>query len=210
MTKRFRRAVYSMLFADRRGSACVPCRCRVGCPARRLGTLRLAAIPILTTKTMSATREHPPRKSSSPSNPVVFGCLAFTFGAPLVAALVWPSVMLVAWSVINGPKWETLTLCAGMVLLILGASFFLGYFLPATLAGGIMGAIGTRIRRRWFVLLGTIVGTGLMVGYVLLQSYLLTDGEIGGINGIAILDSILTSAVMSHWLHRRLERAHLS
>ena len=33
---------------------------------------------------------------------------------------------------------------------------------------------------------------------------------VGGINVIAILDSIVTSAVMSHWLHRRLERAHLS
>ena len=35
---------------------------------------------------------------------------------------------------------------------------------------------------------------------------LLNDDEIGGINMIAILDSFVTSAVMSHWLHRRLER----
>ncbi|RQR32934.1 MULTISPECIES: hypothetical protein [unclassified Burkholderia] len=156
---------------------------------------------------MHTTLERPPRQSSRLSNPVVLGCVSFTLGAPLVAALVWPAVMLVAWSVINGPQWDTLKLCASMVLMILGASFVFGYVLPATLAGGIMGAIGTRIGRRWFVLLGMIVGTGLMVGYVLLQSHLLNDDEIGGINVIAILDSIVTSAVMSRWLHRRLERA---
>ncbi|RQR29779.1 hypothetical protein DIE23_21480 [Burkholderia sp. Bp9143] len=155
---------------------------------------------------MSTALERPPRKSSRLSNHIVLGCVSFAFGAPLVAALVWPGVMLIAWSVINGPQWDTLKLCAGMVPLIFVASFVFGYFLPATIAGGIMGAIGTRIRRRGFVLLGVIAGTGLMVGYVLLLTHLMNDDEIGGINVIAILDSFVTSAVMSRWLHRRLER----
>lgn len=157
-------------------------------------------------KTMSATLESPTRPPSPPSRPAVLGCVSFAVGGPLVAALVWPGFMLIAWSVIDGPQWKTLALCAGMVPMIFFASFVLGYFLPAMVAGGIMGAIGTRIRRRWFVLLGMVVGTGSMIGYVLLQTYLLKADEIGGINGIAILDSFLTSAVMSHWLHRRLAR----
>ncbi|MEN2474216.1 hypothetical protein [Burkholderia sp. GS2Y] len=157
-------------------------------------------------KNMSATLDRPPRKPLRASSPVVFGCLSFAVGGPLVAALVWPSVMLVAWSVIHGPQWDTLKLCAGMVLMVFVASFVFGYFLPAAVAGGIMGAIGTRIRRRWFVLLGIVVGTASMIGYVLLQTYLLKLDEIGGIDWIAILDSFVTSGVMSHWLHRRLER----
>ncbi|QTD91700.1 hypothetical protein J4G50_25935 [Burkholderia anthina] len=204
MTRRSGRAVYSMLFAYRRAWLA---RGRIGCAPCRLGTLRHAAIPIPTTQTMSATLERPPRKSSRSSAPVVFGCVSFAVGAPLVAALVWPLVMLVAWSVIDGPQWDTLKLCAGMVPLIFVASFLFGYVLPAIVAGGIMGAIGTRIRRRGFVLLGVIVGASAMTGYALLKAFLLGMDEIGGIDGVAILDSFVTSAVMSHWLHRRLERA---
>ncbi|WP_322023983.1 hypothetical protein [Burkholderia sp. BCC1977] len=155
---------------------------------------------------MSTALERPPRKSSRLSSHVVLGCVSFTLGAPLVAALVWPGVMLIVWTLMDGPEWATLKLCAGMVPLIFFASFVFGYFLPATIAGGIMAAIGTRIRRRWFVLLGIIVGTGLMVAYVLLLTHLMNTDEIGGINVIAILDSFLTSAMMSRWLHRRLER----
>lgn len=33
-----------------------------------------------------------------------------------------------------------------------------------------------------------------------------TPDKVGDINAIATLDAIVTSAVMSHWLHRRLER----
>ncbi|WP_338156595.1 hypothetical protein [Burkholderia stabilis] len=157
-------------------------------------------------KNMSATVDRPPRKPLRASSPVVFGCLSFAFGGPLVAALVWPSVMLIAWSVIHGPQWDLLKACAGMALMVFIASFVFGYFLPAAVVGGIMGAIGTRIRRRWFVLLGIVVGTGAMLGYVLLVTYLLGDNDIGGINVIATLDSFVTSGVMSHWLHRRLER----
>lgn len=155
---------------------------------------------------MSDPLARPPRKSSRPSTPVVSGCVSFAVGAPLVAALVWPLVMLVAWSVIDGPQWGTLKLCAGMVPLIFIASFLFGYVLPAIVAGGIMGAIGTRIRRRGFVLLGVIVGVSAMTGYALLKAFLLGMDEIAGIDGVAILDSFVTSAVMSHWLHRRLER----
>ncbi|CAI8692831.1 hypothetical protein BTK96_006114 [Burkholderia pyrrocinia] len=155
---------------------------------------------------MNATLESPPREPSRPSRPIVLGCLSFAVGGPLVAALVWPGVMLIAWTLIDGPSWDVLKVSAGMVPMIFFASFLFGYFLPATVAGGIMGAIGTRIRRRWFVLLGIVVGTCSMISYVLLQSRLLNDDEIGGINMIAILDSFVTSAVMSHWLHRRLER----
>ncbi|MBN3831422.1 hypothetical protein [Burkholderia sp. Ac-20344] len=152
---------------------------------------------------MSAT---PERQPSRPSHPVVLGCLSFAVGGPLVAALVWPGVMLIAWSLIDGPSWDALKISAGMVPMIFIASFVFGYFLPATVAGGIMGAIGTRIRRRWFVLLGMVVGAGAMIGFVELEIYLMKSGKFGGINEIATLDAIVTSAVMSHWLHRRLER----
>ncbi|KAG8153497.1 hypothetical protein BFF94_009355 [Burkholderia catarinensis] len=155
---------------------------------------------------MSATQECPPSRPSRPSRPVVLGCLSFAVGGPLVAALVWPAVMLIAWSLIDGPSWEVLGVSAGMVPLIFFASFLFGYFLPAIVTGGIMGAIGTRIRRRWFVLLGVIVGTATMIGYVLLMTWVIEGDKVGDINAIATLDALVTSAVMSHWLHRRLER----
>lgn len=155
---------------------------------------------------MNATFESPPREPSRPSRPIVLGCLSFAVGGPLVAALVWPLVMLIAWSLIDGPSWDVLKVSAGMVPMIFFASFLFGYFLPATVAGGIMGAIGTRIRRRWFVLLGMVVGGGAMTGYVLLCAYLMNADKVGDINAIATLDAIVTSAVMSHWLHRRLGR----
>ncbi|VWC36611.1 hypothetical protein [Burkholderia lata] len=152
---------------------------------------------------MSATSERPP---SRPSHPVVLGCMSFAVGGPLVAALVWPGVMLIAWSLIDGPSWDVLKVSAGMVPMIFIASFVFGYFLPATVAGGIMGAIGTRIRRRWYVLLGMVVGTATMIGYVLFQTWLINADKVGDINAIATIDAIVTSAVLSSWLHRRLER----
>ncbi|KER68421.1 hypothetical protein ACN8ZM_34725 [Burkholderia aenigmatica] len=152
---------------------------------------------------MSATVERP---TSRPSHSVVLGCVSFAVGGPLVASLAWPAVMLIAWSLIDGPSWEVLKVSAGMVLLIFFASFLFGYFLPATVTGGIMGAIGTRIRRRWFVLLGMIVGAGAMIGFVELEMVLIKSDKFGDINAIATLDAIVTSAVMSYWLHRRLER----
>ncbi|VWM14027.1 hypothetical protein [Burkholderia lata] len=152
---------------------------------------------------MSATAERPPSRLS---NPVVFGCMSFAVGGPLVASLAWPAVMLIAWSSIDGPSWEVLKVSAGMVPLIFFASFLFGYFVPAAVAGGIMGAIGTRIRRRWFVLLGMVVGAGAMIGFVELVACLLKSDKVGDINAIATLDAIVTSAVLSYWLHRRLER----
>lgn len=152
---------------------------------------------------MSATVERPTSRSS---HPVVLGCVSFAVGGPLVASLAWPAVMLIAWSLIDGPSWEVLKVSAGMVLLIFFASFLFDYFLPATVTGGIMGAIGTRIRRRWFVLLGMIVGAGAMIGFVELEMVLIKSDKFGDINAIATLDAIVTSAVMSYWLHRRLER----
>jgi MFS family permease len=152
---------------------------------------------------MSATAERP---SSRPFRPVVLGCVSFAVGGPLVASLVWPAVMLIAWSLIDGPSWEVLKVGAGMVPLIFVASFLFGYFVPAAVTGGIMGAIGTRIRRRWFVLLGMVVGAGAMIGFVELVAYLLKSDKVGDIDAIATLDAIVTSAVLSHWLHRRLAR----
>ncbi|MCA7950612.1 hypothetical protein LGM43_10030 [Burkholderia seminalis] len=201
MTKRVGRGVYSMVFVYRRARSG-----RVDGSRRRLGTLRHAAIPIPTTRTMSATVERPPRHASRLSRRVVFGCLSFAIGGPLVASLVWPAVMLIAWTLIDGPSWYVLTVSAGMVPLIFVASFVFGYFLPAMATGGIMGTIGTQVRRRWFVLLGTIMGAGTTIGYVLLVAWMIGADKVGDINAIATLDAIVTSAVMSHWLHRRLER----
>ncbi|MCA3778943.1 MAG: hypothetical protein IOC39_04645 [Burkholderia sp.] len=155
---------------------------------------------------MSATVERPERDSSRLSRRAMFGCLSFAIGGPLVASLVWPAVMLIAWTLIDGPSWDVLKVSAGMVPMIFFASFLFGYFLPAMVTGGILGAIGTRIRRRWFVLLGVIVGAGTMIGYVLLVAWMLKADKVGDIDAIATLDAIVTSAVLSHWLHRRLER----
>ncbi|RQR60137.1 hypothetical protein DIE19_16375 [Burkholderia sp. Bp9126] len=156
---------------------------------------------------MTTAAPNPPRTPSRPSSRAIGGCVSFAIGGPLVAALIWPAVMLVAWSVINGPSWDTLKLCGQMILLVFVGSFFFGYFLPSAFAGGIMGAIGARVRRRWFVLLGMGVGTGSMIGYVVLRDYMLNilDG-FAGIDVIATADAFITSGVLSAWLHRRLAR----
>ncbi|MXN75794.1 hypothetical protein GR157_13755 [Burkholderia sp. 4701] len=156
---------------------------------------------------MTTATPHPPRTLLRLSSRAIVGCVSFAIGGPLVAALVWPAVMLVAWSLIDGPSWDTLKLCGQMILLALFGSFFFGYFLPSAFAGGIMAAIGARMRRRWFVLLGMGVGTGSMIGYVFLRDYMMgiRDG-FGGIDVIATADAFITSGVLSAWLHRRLAR----
>ncbi|MDN7487296.1 hypothetical protein QZM35_06245 [Burkholderia sp. AU45274] len=152
---------------------------------------------------MSATAERLPSRLS---HPIVFGCMSFAVGGPLVASLVWPAVMLIAWSLIDGPSWEVLKVSASMVPLIFFASFLFGYFVPAAVTGGIMGAIGTRIRRRWFVLLGMVVGAGAMIGFVELVNGLAKSDTSRSLTAGATLNAIVASALMSHWLHRRLER----
>ncbi|WP_230949413.1 hypothetical protein [Burkholderia stagnalis] len=159
------------------------------------------------TTTMTPAAPNPPRTPLRLPSRAIFGCVSFAIGGPLVAALIWPAVMLVAWSAIDGPSWDTLKLCGQMILLVFFGSFFFGYFLPSAFAGGILAAIGARVRRRWFVLLGMGVGTASMVGYVLLRNGLLdiADG-FAGIDVIATADAFITSGVLSAWLHRRLVR----
>ncbi|RQS08697.1 hypothetical protein DIE07_17900 [Burkholderia sp. Bp9002] len=156
---------------------------------------------------MTTAAPNPPRTSPRLPSRAIVGCASFAIGGPLVAALVWPAVMLIAWSLIDGPSWDTLKLCSQMILLVFFGSFFFGYFLPSAFAGGIMGAIGARVRRRWFVLLGMGVGTASMIGYVFLRDYMLNilDG-FAGIDVIATADAFITSGVLSAWLHRRLAR----
>ncbi|UTV57442.1 hypothetical protein [Burkholderia arboris] len=131
--------------------------------ARRLDTPRQAAIPIPTKTAMRAITERASREPLRTSRPVLFGCVSFAIGGPLMAALAWPLVLLVAWSVIHGPQWDTRALCAGRVPMICVASFGFGDVLPAIVAGGIMGAIGMRVRRCRLVLLG-VIGAGAMTG----------------------------------------------
>ncbi|MCA8292859.1 hypothetical protein LGN19_03550 [Burkholderia sp. AU30198] len=106
----------------------------------------------------------------------------------------------------DGPSWERLNVAAGMVPIIFFGSFLIGFFLPAAVAGGIMGAIGTRIRRRWFVLTGTVVGAGAALGFVGIVNGLAKTDKFGTLTAAATVNAIVASAVMSHWLHRRLER----
>ncbi|NHV25178.1 hypothetical protein [Burkholderia sp. D-99] len=152
---------------------------------------------------MSATVE---RSTSRPSHSVALGCVSFAVGGPLITSLVWPAVMLIPWSLIDGPSWERLNVSAGMVPLIFFGSFLLGFFLPAAVAGGIMGAIGTRIQRRWFVLLGMVAGAGAMLGFVEIVNCLTKSDKFGAVKVVATLSAMVASAVMSYWLHRRLVR----
>ncbi|VWD27808.1 hypothetical protein [Burkholderia contaminans] len=152
---------------------------------------------------MSATVERP---TSRPSHSVVLGCVSFAVGGPLVTSLVWPAVTLVMGSLLDGPSWERLNVSAGMVPIIFFGSFLLGFFLPAAVAGGIMSAIGTRIRRRWFVLLGMVVGAGAALGFVEIVNGLAKSDTSRSLTAGATLNAIVASALMSHWLHRRLER----
>ncbi|WP_241239071.1 hypothetical protein [Burkholderia stagnalis] len=179
-----------------------------GVSGRGAGLIHFGGPPFrLPTTNMTTAAPNPPRTLLRLSSRFLFGCVSFALGGPLVAALIWPAVMLVAWSVINGPSWDTLKLCGEMILMAFFGSFFFGYFLPSAFAGGIMTAIGARMRRRWFVLLGMGVGTASMIGYVILRNEMLNirDG-FGGIDVIATADAFVTSGVLSAWLHRRLAR----
>ncbi|KUZ78221.1 hypothetical protein WI36_09440 [Burkholderia ubonensis] len=157
---------------------------------------------------MKTAARRQPRHRHSPLDRVVLGVAAFAIGGPLVAALVAPTIALIIWCAFGQPFWGILKFGAGMAVLILFGSFRFGYFMPIAVTGGIMGALGTHVRRRWFVLLGMLVGTATMIGYVVLdalQMHALGD-EIDGLDVIVIADAFITSGVLSGWLHRRLAR----
>lgn len=178
-----------------------------GSIARGLDTLRRAAIPT-TDKNMKTAARRQPRHRNSPLDRVVLGVAAFAIGGPLVAALVAPTIALIIWSAFGQPFWGILKFGVGMAVLILFGSFRFGYFVPIAVAGGIMGALGTHVRRRWFVLLGMLVGTATMIGYVVLDAHQMhaLDEEISGLDVIVIADAFITSGLLSRWLHRRLAR----
>ncbi|KVX43199.1 hypothetical protein WL04_02160 [Burkholderia ubonensis] len=157
---------------------------------------------------MKTAARRQPRHRHSPLDRVVLGVAAFAIGGPLVAALIAPTIALIIWSAFGQPFWGILKFGGGMAVLILFGSFRFGYFVPIAVAGGIMGALGTHVRRRWFVLLGMLVGTATMIGYVgldALQMHAL-DEEISGLDVIVIADAFITSGVLSGRLHRRLAR----
>ncbi|WP_010089488.1 hypothetical protein [Burkholderia ubonensis] len=157
---------------------------------------------------MKTAARRQPRHRHSPLDRVVLGVAAFAIGGPLVAALVAPTIALIIWSVLGQPFWGILKFGAGMAVVILFGSFRFGYFVPTAVTGGIMGALGTHVRRRWFVLLGVLVGTATMIGYVVLDAHQMhaLDDEINGLDVIVIADAFITSGVLSGWLHRRLAR----
>ncbi|KWE93126.1 hypothetical protein [Burkholderia ubonensis] len=157
---------------------------------------------------MKTAARRQPRHRHSPLDRVVLGVAAFAIGGPLVAALIAPTIALIIWSAFGLPFLDTLKICAGMALLVLFGSFRFGYFVPIAVAGGIMGALGTHVRRRWFVLLGMLVGTATMIGYVVLDAHQMhaLDEEISGLDVIVIADAFITSGLLSGWLHRRLAR----
>ncbi|OJA60985.1 hypothetical protein [Burkholderia ubonensis] len=157
---------------------------------------------------MKTAAQRQPRHRHSPLDRVVLGVAAFAIGGPLVAALIAPTIALIIWSAFGQPFWGILKFGVGMAVLILFGSFRFGYFVPIAVAGGIMGALGTHVRRRWFVLLGMLVGTATMIGYVVLDALQMhaLDKEISGLDVIVITDAFITSGVLSGWLHRRLAR----
>ncbi|AOK62058.1 hypothetical protein WM29_23330 [Burkholderia ubonensis] len=157
---------------------------------------------------MTTTARRQPRNRYSPLDRAVLGVAAFAIGGPLVAALVAPTIALIIWCAFGQPFWGILKFGAGMAVLILFGSFRFGHFVPIAVTGGIMGALGTHVRRRWFVLLGILVGTATMIGYVVLDALQMhaLDEEISGLDVIVIADAFITSGVLSGWLHRRLAR----
>ncbi|PAK11017.1 hypothetical protein [Burkholderia ubonensis] len=157
---------------------------------------------------MTTAARRQPRHRHSPLDRAVLGVAAFAIGGPLVAALVAPTIALIIWSVFGQPFWGILKIGAGMAVVILFGSFRFGYFVPIAVTGGIMSALGARVRRRWFVLLGMLVGTATMIGYVVLDVCRMhtLDDEINGLDVIVIADAFITSGVLSGWLHRRLAR----
>ncbi|WP_232442161.1 hypothetical protein [Burkholderia ubonensis] len=118
-----------------------------GLDTRELDTLRRAAIPT-TDKNMKTAARRQPRHRHSPLGRAALGVAAFAIGGPLVAALVAPTIALIIWSAFGLPFLDTLKICAGMALLVLFGSLRFGYFMPIAVAGGIMGALGTHVRRR--------------------------------------------------------------
>ncbi|KVX85334.1 hypothetical protein WL08_04965 [Burkholderia ubonensis] len=157
---------------------------------------------------MKTAARRQPRHRHSPLDRVVLGIAAFAIGGPLVAALVAPTIALIIWSAFGQPFWGILKFGVGMAVLILFGSLRFGYFVPIAVAGRIMGALGTHVRRRWFVLLGMLIGTATMIGYVVLDAHQMhaLDEEISGLDVIVIADAFITSGVLSGWLHRRLAR----
>ncbi|KVQ16267.1 hypothetical protein WJ99_05885 [Burkholderia ubonensis] len=157
---------------------------------------------------MKTAARRQPRHRHSPLDRVVLGVAAFAIGGPLVAALIAPTIALIIWSAFGQPFWGILKFGVGMAVLILFGSFRFGYFVPIAVAGGIMGALGTHVRRRWFVLLGMLVGTATMIGFVVLDALQMhaLDEEISGLDVIVIADAFITSGVLSGWLHRWLAR----
>ncbi|KVQ90117.1 hypothetical protein WK09_14210 [Burkholderia ubonensis] len=157
---------------------------------------------------MKTAARRQPRHRHSPFDRVVLGVAAFAIGGPLVAALIAPTIALIIWSAFGQPFWGILKFGVGMAVLILFGSFRFGYFVPIAVAGGIMGALGTHVRRRWLVLLGMLIGTATMIGYVVLDALQMhaLDEEISGLDVIVIADAFITSGVLSGWLHRRLAR----
>jgi MFS family permease len=106
-----------------------------------------------------------------------------------------------------GPSWDIVLTGGSMAVVTLVVSMMSGYFLAGAVAGAIMGAIGTRVRRSHFVLQGLIAGAISSLGVGFLWRVLLHGHGLSYIDVLAAFDASVASSVMSYWLHRRIARS---
>ncbi|RQS59859.1 hypothetical protein DID96_35005 [Burkholderia sp. Bp8963] len=132
----------------------------------------------------------------------VFFLAAPVIGAACVTALMY-AIFLVSGMLTSGSSGFYVRM---LPLLSVGV-FFMGYGIPAGLTGIVMGWLGLRLSRWQTVSCGIAVGVSLTAGYALLTNYwLLGEASPAGIYLMTIPGAIVPSAVLSWWLHRRIER----
>ncbi len=140
---------------------------------------------------------------------MMFGACLFTFVGPLIAALIWSSLMLVVWTLQGSSPGEMLGLCLKMIPMIYVGSFFFLFFIPAAMTGAVMGWMGTRFPRNRTAWYGVAVSLLIAALYVFARAWLFDlsgpEGPFSGMDMIAIANAPIPAWLLSWWIHRRLQ-----
>ncbi|CAE6792857.1 hypothetical protein [Paraburkholderia nemoris] len=142
-----------------------------------------------------------------PGHNAAIGGWVFFFAGPTIGAVCLSAIIHIVWTLSGELSDGSSGLYIQMVPLIVVGALFLGYGIPAALTGILMGWLGVRFSRRQAVCCGTLIGVLLTAGYAVLENYCLM-GEVSpsGIGMMAIPGALVPSAILSWWLHRRIER----